>query len=72
MELILVMLGISAILGAAIGSNKQMGAGAGMLLGLVLGLLGVIIVAASANKVPPPPPPPSVPRYPPPAPNLLG
>ena len=71
MEFILVMLGFSALLGAAIGANKQMGTGGGMVLGLVLGLLGVVIVACSANKIPPAPRLQSGPSYPPPAPNLL-
>jgi hypothetical protein len=46
---ILVIWGVMGVLGAMIGSGKKMGAGGGFFVGLILGPIGLIIVAVSAG-----------------------
>lgn len=41
---------VCALLAGALGSNKQMGGGAGFALGLLFGPLGLLIVAVSGSK----------------------
>lgn len=41
---------VCALLGGALGSNKQMGGGAGFALGLLFGPLGLLIVAVSGSR----------------------
>lgn len=48
--LLIVVVGLCALVGGAIGSSKQMGGGAGFALALLFGPLGLLIVAVSSSK----------------------
>jgi hypothetical protein len=52
MEILLVMAVLCGVIGAALGSSKKVGGGGGFILGLLLGFIGLIIVAVSAPKSP--------------------